>query len=256
MASSSSSADGSCVPWDGGGQQNGGQQKGSGQKGARQKGAQQQQVSWLPEEDRKEEDGRKQSSSGQPTGKGRPFPVMFGLGKGGSDSDESETPDFENPCCHLGESGTDAFQPRAGPSHWLGTPPPSLPASPGASPRGSTSGSRSGSPPRPFSRFCCGCGEQRYTNHLLLDMGRTGNVEDDTEFLESEIGSLGEWQGQLWAYCLECAKIYKMLGEGTEEDQGKVFKREQKRRWKLRGVTHASASRFRRSWNFQKARED
>ena len=124
MASSSSSADGSCVPWDGGGQQKGGQQKGAGHKGARQKGAQQQQVSWLPEEDRKEEDGRKQSSSGQPTGKGRPFPVMFGLGKGGSDSDESETPDFENPCCHLGESGTDAFQPRAGPSHWLGTPPP------------------------------------------------------------------------------------------------------------------------------------
>ena len=206
-------------------------------------GRRQQQGGRSRKENMKDAGSRKQSSCGQHTGKGKP--AGFGLsGKGAGSGDESETPELENRGCPLENLNADIT--RAPPAD-----PCQRPRSPPASPSDSMPDSQC---PGYFGRFCCGCGELKYTNHLLLDTGREGEVIEDRAFIESDIGSCVDWQGQLWAYCFECAKFRKMLGGGSDQDQERFFKSQQRKRWKLKGLNHAAASRLRRAAHFREAR--
>lgn len=104
-------------------------------------------------------------------------------------------------------------------------------------------------------RACVQCGLAQYTNHLLLDMGNLTDVSEDNEFLRSDIGQSADWQGQLFAYCFDCALARDMLKGLTLEAQQKYFKSEQKKRWKSRGFILQSKNNMARAWNFRDSRE-
>ena len=110
--------------------------------------------------------------------------------------------------------------------------------------------SQEGDPdPRVKHRCCAACGERKYVNQLLLDMSD----------VPGEVGGSGDWQGQLWAYCIDCARERGMLlGATWSPDpvcEARWFKNEQRKRWVKRLHLKASRSRVARAGTYSKARE-
>lgn len=109
-------------------------------------------------------------------------------------------------------------------------------------------------PPAKPHRCCALCRNVKYINELLLDLSGEGEGDDMA-------GGSGDWQGELWAYCVGCADHRGMLpgfdtiqGGNREALYKAAFKREARRRWKRRGVIKMNKNRMLRARNYEQAR--